>query len=86
MTELVRFEALAFHFTGSGLVAGEPIECASPLAAIQTAQGQWKHLGHAGAIAFSRTTDFEKGRFSERHVLRRFGQVLDEYARDQPDA
>jgi len=34
---------------------------------------------HAGAVAFSRTSDFNKGKYQRRHVLRRFGQVPDEY-------
>jgi hypothetical protein len=36
-------------------------------------------FGHAGSVAFSRTTDFEIGKFNDKHVLRRFGQVTDEY-------
>jgi len=31
-----------------------------------------------GLFAFSRTSDFEKGKFNHKHVLRRFGQVTDE--------
>jgi hypothetical protein len=29
-------------------------------------------LGHVGAVAFSRTSDFEQGKFNRRHVLRQF--------------
>jgi hypothetical protein len=36
-------------------------------------------FGHAGAIAFSRTTDFEIGKFDAKHILRRFEQVPSEY-------
>ena len=79
MAEIVRFVALAFDFVDGGLVAGESVDCADPGAAIQTAQGQWKLFGHAGAVAFSRTSDFEKGIFNDRHVLRRFGQVPADY-------
>jgi|GEM_PF-1262174 len=79
MMEIIRFEAVAFDFIDGVLVAIEPVVCASPAVAIQTAQGQWKVFGHVGAVAFSRTSDFEKGKFNRRHVLRRFGQIPDEY-------
>ena len=82
MTEITGFVALAFDLIDGRLVSGEAVDCVSPALAIQTAQGQWKLLGHAGAIAFSRTSDFEQGRFNHRHVLRRFGQVPDEYSND----
>jgi hypothetical protein len=85
MTEITRFVALAFDLIDGGLVATEPVVCANPAAAIQTAQGQWKFLGHAGAVAFSRTSDFERGKFNHRHVLRWFGQVPDEYLEDGED-
>ena len=79
MTEITRFVALAFDLIDGDFIAGEPFDCATPVAAIQTAQGQWKMFGHAGAVAFSRTSDFEKGKFGQKHVLRWFGQVPDEY-------
>jgi hypothetical protein len=79
MTEITRFVALAFDLIDGHLAAVDPIVCASPALAVQTALGQWKFLGHAGAVAFSRTSDFDKGKYNRRHVLRRFGQVPDEY-------
>jgi hypothetical protein len=80
MTEITLFVALPFDFNdGGGIAAGEPIGCPSPAAAIQRAQGLWKVFGHAGSVAFSRTTDFEIGKFNDKHVLRRFGQVTHEY-------
>jgi hypothetical protein len=85
MTEIIRFEAVAFDFDNGVLFAVEPVLCASPAVAIKTAQGQWKVFGHAGAVAFSRTSDFEKGQFNRRHILRRFGQVPDEYLGDNDD-
>jgi len=85
MTEITHFVALAFDLIDGGLVTGEAVDCASPAVAIQTAQGQWKILGHAGAVAFSRTSDFEKAKFNYRHVLRRFGQVPDEYTKENDD-
>jgi len=82
MAEIIHFVALAFDLVDGALVPGEGVDCASPGLAIQTAQGQWKLFGHAGAVAFSRTSDFEHGKFNRRHVLRRFGQVPDEYLND----
>ena len=79
MAEITFFVALPFDFIDGGIAAGEPIDCPSPAAAIQRAQGLWKVFGHAGSVAFSRTTDFEIGKFNDKHVLRRFGQVTDEY-------
>jgi len=82
MTEITQFVAIAFDFVEGEFAAAEPVVCAGPALAIQTALGQWKFLGHAGAVAFSRTSDFEKGQYNRRHILRRFGQVPDEYLGD----
>lgn len=79
MTEITRFFALAFDLVDKRFVEGEAIDCASPAVAIQTAQGQWKLFGHVGAVAYSRSSDFEVGKFNHKHVLRRFGQVPSEY-------
>jgi hypothetical protein len=79
MAEIISFVALPFDFVDGGIAAGEPVDCPSPAAAIQRAQGLWKVFGHAGSVAFSRTTDFEIGKFNDKHLLRRFGQVTDEY-------
>jgi hypothetical protein len=80
MAEITLFVALPFDFDDrGGIASGESIDCPSPAAAIQRAQGLWKVFGHAGSVAFSRTTDFEIGKFNDKHLLRRFGQVTDEY-------
>jgi hypothetical protein len=79
MTEITQFVAMAFDLADGGFAAVESIVCASPALAVQTALGQWKFLGHTGAVAFSRTSDFNKGKYDRRHLLRRFGQVPDEY-------
>jgi hypothetical protein len=79
MAAITRFVALAFDLVDGDFAAVDPIVCASPALAVQTALGQWKFLGHAGAVAFSRTSDFNTGKYNRRHVLRRFGQVPDEY-------
>jgi hypothetical protein len=79
MAEITYFMVVPFDYVDDGIVAGEPIGCPSPGAAIQRAQGLWKTLGHAGAIAISRTSDFEIGKFGAKQVLRQFGQVPTEY-------
>jgi hypothetical protein len=79
MTEITYFRAVPFDYVDGAIVAGEPIKCESPAAAIERAQGLWKTFGHAGAIAISRTSDFAIGKFDAGQVLRRFGQVPDGY-------
>jgi hypothetical protein len=79
MTEITQFMVVPFDYVDGVVVAGESVRCPNPAAAIERARGLWKTFGHAGAIAFSRTTDFAVGRFDDKHVLRRFGQVPSEY-------
>jgi hypothetical protein len=81
MSEITYFEVVAFDYANGDLVAGEPIRCQSPTAAVQRARGLWKTFGHAGALAFSRTSDFAVGKFGAKQVLRQFGQVPNEYQR-----
>jgi hypothetical protein len=57
MAGITYFVALPFDVADGNVVVGEPIECPSPAAAIERAQGLWKVLGHTGAVAFSRTGD-----------------------------
>lgn len=74
MEEITHFVALPFDLTNGGLVAGDPIKCASPNAAIERAKGFWKIFGHAGALAFVRTG------YPVTHttILRKFGTVPEE--------
>ena len=58
MTEITRFQAVAFDLVDGRLADSEVIDCASPALAIQTAKGQWKVFGHAGAVAISRHQRF----------------------------
>ena len=85
MTEIVRFQALAFDLVDGRLADSQLVDCKSPGAAIQTAQGQWKVFGHAGAVALSRTSYFGEARWAHKQVLRRFGQVPEEYSRENLD-
>src|SRR6187455_2731404 len=50
MTETICFVALHFDFVDGGYITGEPTECTSPAAAIQTAKGLWKVFGHTCAL------------------------------------
>ena len=75
MAEVTYFVALPFDVSDVGIIAGEPIECPSPAAAIGRAQGLWKILGHTGAVAFSRTGDPATGDFGDAKVIRKFGDV-----------
>ena len=79
MAEIIQFIVVPFDYVGNDIVAGEPVKCPTPVAAIEQAQGLWKTFGHAGAIAFSRTSDFAIGNFGTKQVLRKFGQVPSEY-------
>lgn len=79
MPEITQFMVVPFDYQGNEIIAGEPVRCPTPASAIERAQGLWKTFGHAGAIAFSRTSDFAIGKFDSRHVLRRFGQVPSEF-------
>jgi hypothetical protein len=78
MTGIIYFVALPFDVADGSVVVGEPVECLSPAAAIERAQGLWKVLGHTGAVAFSRSGDPATGDFHDATVLRKFGNVPDD--------
>ena len=46
MAGITYFVALPFDVADGIVVVGEPIQCPSPTAAIERAQGLWKVLGH----------------------------------------
>ena len=75
MAEITHFMVVPFDYVGDEIVAGAAVTCESPAAASARAQGLWKTFGHAGAIAFSRTSDFALGTFDNTQILRRFGRV-----------
>jgi hypothetical protein len=78
MPGITYFVALPFDVADGSVVVGEPLECPSPAAAIERAQGLWRVLGHTGAVAFSRTGDPATGDFHDATVLRKFGNVPDD--------
>ena len=73
--EITHFIAVPFDFAGPDLAAGEPVKCASPAAAIERAQGMWRTLGHAGAVALV-CAGYPKRRTT---VLRIFGSVPEDF-------
>ena len=85
MTGTIRFQALAFDLVDGHLVEVQRVDCGSPALAIQTARGLWKVFGHAGAVAVSRTSHFDRKESDRLLVLRRFGQIPDEYLRENVD-
>jgi hypothetical protein len=70
--------ALPFDFADSNVVVADAVECPSPAAAIERAQGLWKVFGRTGAVAFSRAGDPATGDFRDATVLRKFGDVPDD--------
>jgi hypothetical protein len=82
MTGNVRFEALVFDLVDGRLAEGQLVACGSPALAIQTAQGQWKIFGHAGAVASAAPAiSMPINRFKGT-CCAGLGQLPDEYLRD----
>jgi hypothetical protein len=48
MTEITYFMVVPFDYVDGTVVAGEPIGCQSPAAAIQRAQGLWENFWPCG--------------------------------------
>jgi hypothetical protein len=71
MDDICQFIAMPFDLGDAGLVAGEPIKCATPASAIERAKGLWKIFGHSGAVALVRTGYPD----AQITVLRRFGNA-----------
>jgi hypothetical protein len=58
MAEITFFVTLPFDFIDGGVAAGEPIDCPSPAAAIQRAEGLWKVFGQrSAALPISRSAN-----------------------------
>jgi hypothetical protein len=79
VVEITHCVAMPFDFSDGELVAGDQIKCPTPVAAILQAEGLWKVFHHAGAVAFSRTSDFATGKYNDVHVFRRFGLVPNDF-------
>ncbi|WP_244623675.1 hypothetical protein [Bradyrhizobium cosmicum] len=74
MSEVIYYVALPFVFSDDGMAAGEPAECLSANAAVMRAEALSRKLGHARAVAFSRTGDPSSGDFRDAKLIRKFAR------------
>jgi hypothetical protein len=63
-----------------GIAPGEPVECFTPNAAAMRAEAPSRKDVHVGAVAFGRTGDPATGDFSDTKVIRKFGDVADDFS------
>ena len=78
MAGITYFVALPFDVADGSVFVGEPIECPSPVAAIERAQGLWKVLGHTGGRVQPHGRFCYTGDFRDATVLRKCGNVPDD--------
>lgn len=77
MSNATYYVAQGFELTkGGNLVAGTSQQAQSASAAIRRAEGM---AGKGGAIAFSRTGDPATGDFEDAVILRKFGEVPEDF-------
>jgi hypothetical protein len=79
---MIYYVALPFTQADGGLAPGEAVECVHGTAAIRRAEAMARDQRNAGAVAFSRSGSLELGEFEDAVILRTFGEVPDELARD----
>ena len=58
---------------------GEAVECFNPKAAVMRAEALSRKPGHVGAVAFGRTGDPAIGEFGDAKIIRKFGEVLEDF-------
>jgi hypothetical protein len=80
MPEITYYVALPFILTDDGIVPGEAKECRSAGAAILRAEILSRVHGNAGAVAFSRTGDPDRGVYGDAVVLKQFGDIPDDWS------
>lgn len=73
------FVALPFIRTEDGSAPGRAEECQGEGAAIRRAEKMSRDAANAGAVAFKRTGDPNAGEFSDAVVLKKFGDVPDDF-------
>ena len=79
MASVTYYVALPFMRDESGeMIAGNAEECQSATTALRRAETMSRIPGSIGAVAFSRTGDPMIGKFSDAHLLRKFGNVPDD--------
>jgi hypothetical protein len=81
MPNMTYYVAMPFSRTDDGdLAPGEAVECPSHSAATRRAEVLARDPLNAGAVAFSRTGDPMIGEFGDAVVLKRYGEVPDDFA------
>jgi hypothetical protein len=80
MADVTYYVAMPFLQDDSGLpIAGAAEECQSSTTALRRAEILSRTAGHIGAVAFSRTGDPMIGEFRDARLLRKFGEVPDDF-------
>lgn len=74
------YVALPFVAADDGIAAGEAVECFNPDAAVMKAEALARKPGYVGAVAFSRTGDPATGNFGDAKLIRKFGEVPDDFS------
>jgi hypothetical protein len=79
MPILTYYVALPFtRLADGGLAPGQAIDCPSLAAALQRADALSRAPANAGAVAFFRSGDASLGEFTEKVLIRAFGDVPDD--------
>jgi hypothetical protein len=80
MAEVTYYVALSFlQDDGGAPVAGNAEECQSAATALRRAETMSRMTGSIGAVAFSRTGDPMIGEFGDARLLRKFGNVPEDF-------
>ena len=80
MGEVTYYVARPFLASSDGIAAGEPTGCVNPMAVVIRAEALARREGHVGAVAFSRTGDPATDDFSDAKVIKKFGDVPDDFS------
>jgi hypothetical protein len=72
---LTYYVALPFLRTEDGVAPGEAKEMPNERAAIRQAQAMSRNPANAGALAFKRSGDPNRGNFDDATILKSFGEV-----------
>jgi hypothetical protein len=80
VAEVTYFVALPLVASDDGVAAGEPVECFNPVAVVMRAEALSRKEGHIGGVAFSRTGDPATGDFGDAKVLKKLGNLPDDFS------
>ncbi len=78
--DVTYYVALPFILADDGVAPGEAVKCLSANAAVMRAEALSRKPGCARAIAFSRTGDPGSGEFGDAKLIRKFGDVPDDFS------